>query len=113
MQVFWSRNRVGDLYDQRMDERAQRIQDAITEITQIEDPQVRAKAATEALKAIHDGNSTLAHARRAGIQELRAAGMTYRAIGPAIGVHFSRVKQLETGEPTGIHARPRKASTDK
>lgn len=110
MQAPWKRNRAGDLYDQRMDERAQRIRDAIDEITQIEDPQVRAKAATEALKAIHDGNSALAQARRDGIKELRAAGMTYRAIGPAIGVHFSRVKQLETGEPTGIHARSRKES---
>ncbi|GAA3957024.1 hypothetical protein GCM10023085_44470 [Actinomadura viridis] len=94
-----------------MDERAQRIHDAITEITQIEDPQVRAKAATEALKAIHEGNSTLAEARRDGVKELRAAGLSYRAIGPLIGVHFSRVKQLESGEPTGIHARPRKEKT--
>lgn len=111
MQVFRMRTRRPHLYDQRMDERAQRIHDAITEITQIEDPQVRAKAATEALKAIHEGNSTLAEARRDGVKELRAAGLSYRAIGPLIGVHFSRVKQLESGEPTGIHARPRKEKT--
>lgn len=91
-----------------MDERAQRIQDAITEITQIEDPQVKAKAATEALKAVKDGNAALAAARRDGVKEMREDGLSYRKIGPLIGVHFSRVKQIETGEPTGIHARSRK-----
>ncbi|WP_329521078.1 hypothetical protein [Spirillospora sp. NBC_01491] len=95
-----------------MDEHAQRIQDTITEITEIEDPQVRAKIVTEVLKVIHTGNSTLSAARREDIKELREAGLSYRKIGPLIGVHFSRVKQLESGEPTGINARPRKEATE-
>ena len=105
MQGIRLRNRRGNPYDHRMDERAQRIRDLIEEITEIEDPRVRAKAATEALDVVHTGNSTLAKARREGIVALREAGLSYRKIADAIGIHFTRVKQIETGAPTGVNAR--------
>ncbi|MEO3786961.1 hypothetical protein ABGB12_26865 [Actinocorallia sp. B10E7] len=84
-----------------MDERVEDMQKAIDAITEIEDPQVRARVVTEALDLIHTANSTLARLRREDIQALRAVGMSYRKIGEAIGIHFTRVKQIETGAPTG------------
>lgn len=87
--------------------RAEQIQDAIKAVTSIEDPAERGRAATDVLKVIHDGNRTLARLRRDVVLELRSQKMTYREIGPAIGVHYSRVKQIETGEPTGINAKPK------
>lgn len=97
------------LYNLPMDERAQRIQNAIDEITQIQDPKARAKAATEALELIHAANGVLAKLRRADIKTMRGHGLTYRAIAEAIGIHFTRVKQIETGAPTGTSARSRAA----
>lgn len=82
--------------------RAQEIQTAIEAIGAIEDPTERAKAATEALGVIHDGNATLATLRRAAISELQAQGMSYRQIAPALDLHFSRIGQIMSGEPSGV-----------
>lgn len=87
--------------------RAEQIQSAITAITSIDDPAERGRAATDVLKVIHDGNKALARVRREAVLELRRQKMTYREIGPAIGVHYSRVKQIEIGEATGINAKPK------
>ena len=100
------------LYDRRMDERAQTIKDAIEAITQIDDPEVRAKAATEALELINSANGTLAKLRREDIKALREDGLSYRKIGTAIGIHFTRVKQIESGVPTGNSARSRAAKRE-
>lgn len=97
------------LYDRRMDERAQAIQTAIEAITQLDDPEARAKAATEVLDLINTANGTLAKLRREDIKALHASGMSYRKIGAAIGIHFTRVKQIESGTPTGNSARSRAA----
>jgi IS30 family transposase len=63
----------------------------------------------QALDVLKTGNGALAKLRREDIQALRAAGLSYRQIGPAIGVHYSRVKQIESGTPTGSTARARAA----
>lgn len=97
------------LYDRRMDKRAQAIKDAIEAITQLDDPQTRVKASTEALELINRANGTLAKLRREDIKALRQAGMSYREIGRVIGIHFTRVKQIESGVPTGNSARSRAA----
>lgn len=109
MQPLQSNKCRADLYDRSMDEHAQRIQDVIDGITQIEGPQARAKAATEALELIHRANGVLSKLRREDIKTMRGNGLTYRAIADAIGIHFSRVKQIETGAPTGTSARSRAA----
>jgi hypothetical protein len=101
VQAILAGGRWGVPYDWCMDERAEDVQKAIDAITQIKDPQVRARVATEVLDLIHNANSTLARLRREDIRALRAAGMSYRKIGEAIGIHFTRVKQIETGAPTG------------
>lgn len=97
------------LYALRMDSRAQLIKDAIDAVAQIDDPQDRAKVIGEALEILQEANATLSKLRRQDVQAMRAAGLTYRQIGPAIGVHFTRVKQIESGQPTGATARARAA----
>jgi hypothetical protein len=94
-------DRWGVPYDWGMDERAEDMQKAIDAISKIDDPEDRARAATEALDLIHVANATLARIRRDDIKTLRAAGMSYRKIGEALGIHFTRVKQIEDGAPTG------------
>lgn len=94
-----------------MDERAQRIQDAIDAITRIEDPAECALVAGQALQTLHDGNATLAETRRSAITAMRAAGATYRDIGEQLGMHHSRVAQIESGKPTGVNAKPRAADS--
>lgn len=51
--------------------------------------------------AVRDATSEVATIRSEAIQQLRADGLTYRAIGEKLGIHFTRVKQLEKSETTG------------
>lgn len=81
-------------------------------ITAMTDPQARARAASEVLKLISEANGTLAKLRQQDIKTLREAGLSYRQIGDAIGIHFTRVKQIESGVPTGNSARSRAAKAD-
>lgn len=92
-----------------MDERAQKIQDAITEIAQIDDPETQARAATQALEVLSAGNGVLSRARRQAILKLRAAGLSYRKIGEAVGIHFTRVRTIENEQPVSNSARRRAA----
>ena len=100
------------LYAWLMDSRAQLIKDAIDGVAQIDDPQERAKVIGEALDILKEANAALSKLRRQDIQALRAAGLSYRQIGPAIGVHYTRVKQIESGQPTGATARARAERKD-
>lgn len=59
--------------------------------------------------AVRDAVTDTARIRSEAIRQLRADGLSYRVIGDKLGIHFSRVKQLETGEPTG---RRKKAATE-
>lgn len=43
----------------------------------------------------------VARVRQEAIQAMRAENLSYRKIGELLGIHFTRVKQLETGESTG------------
>lgn len=92
-----------------VDMRAEAIQAAIEAVGAITDPAERARAATDALKVLHDGNATLASLRRTAVAELQSQGMSYRQIGPAIGVNHTRVGQILSGEPTGIGVAGRKS----
>lgn len=80
---------------------ATRIRDAITALEGITDPTERALAAGEMTDAVRDAVADTARIRSEAIQQLRASGLSYRAIGEKLGIHFTRVKQLETGETTG------------
>src|SRR5579859_5038239 len=100
-----TRRRSARLYDRVVDNAAAAIREAVAAVAAVTDPQVRAKAATEVLEALHEANGDLSKLRREDIKKLREAGMSYRQIGAAIGIHFTRVKQLESGAPTGNSAR--------
>jgi len=104
--------RCAYLYDQLVDDCARAVREAIDAVARITDRQARARAATEVLVLISEANGTLSALRRDDIKALREAGMSYRQIGEAIGVHFTRVKQIESGAPTGNSSRARAAKTD-
>lgn len=55
--------------------------------------------AGEMTDAVRDATSRVGQIRQGVVRELRDQGMTYRAIGEMLGVHFTRVKQLADGEP--------------
>ena len=88
---------------------ATRIRDAVQALAAIPDPTERALAAGEMSDAVRDATSEVATIRSQAIQQLRADGLTYRAIGEKLDIHFTRVKQLEKGETTG---RRKKAAGD-
>lgn len=43
----------------------------------------------------------VARVRQEAIQAMRAKNLSYRRIGELLDIHFTRVKQLETGKSTG------------
>lgn len=79
---------------------AARYRDAITALRAIDDPTERARAAGDLMKAIQETTPEVAAIRQEAIRELRAGSLTYRAIGELLGIHFTRVKQLESGDST-------------
>jgi len=87
---------------------AEAIAAALAAIDAISDPAERAQAASDALRTIHDANGTLATTRRAAVEELHDQGWGYRRIGKTIGVHYTRVGQILSGEPTGVGVPGRK-----
>lgn len=103
------RPRRAYLYDQSVEDAAKAVRDAVDAIVAMTDAQARAKAASEVLKVLSEANGILAKLRQEDIKTLRDAGLTYKQIGDAIGVHFTRVKQIESGVPTGNSARGRAA----
>lgn len=50
-------------------------------------------------EAVRLATPRVAQVRQQVVRELRSQGMTYRAVGDLLGIHFTRVKQLESGEP--------------
>lgn len=80
---------------------ATRIRDAVQALAAIPDPTERALAAGEMSDAVREATTDVAAIRSGAIKQLRADGLTYRAIGEKLDIHFTRVKQLETGETTG------------
>lgn len=80
---------------------ATRHRDAVEALSAISDATERARAAGEMTEAVRDTAPEIARIRQEAIKEMRAQKLTYRAIGELLGIHFTRVKQLETGESTG------------
>ncbi len=87
----------------------QAIRDELDAIACIGDRLERARAATQALELLSEANGELARLRREDIQAMRAEGLSYRKIGAAIGVHYTRVKHIDSGMPTGNSSRSRAA----
>lgn len=104
--------RRASLYDQRVEDAAQAVQDAIDAIVAMGDPEARARAASAVLVAFSQGNETLAKVRREDIVAMREAGKTYTQIGAVIGTSRSRAKQIESGMPMGNSARSRASKAE-
>ncbi|HEY3481857.1 MAG TPA: hypothetical protein VGL02_23410 [Streptomyces sp.] len=80
---------------------ATRHRDAVAALAAIPDATERARAAGELTETVRDTAPEIARIRQEAIREMRAQKLSYRAIGELLGIHFTRVKQLETGESTG------------
>jgi DNA invertase Pin-like site-specific DNA recombinase len=92
-----------------MEDHVQAIRDAVAAIARITDRNARARAATEALELLTTANGDLARLRRDDIRAMRAEGDSYRKIAAALGIHFTRVRHIESGVPTGNSSRARAA----
>lgn len=88
---------------------AEAIAAALAAIETITDPAERAQATSDALRAVHEANHTLAEARRTAVQELHEQGWSHARISAVIGTHRSRVGQILSGEPTGVGVAGRKS----
>jgi hypothetical protein len=93
------------------EDHVQAIRDELDAIAAITDRLERARAATRALQLLADANGELARLRRQDILALVDAGLSYQKIGTAIGIDRTRVKQIQTGRPTGNSSRARAAKT--
>lgn len=85
------------------------------DLAAITDPAERGAAATEALEAVKVFNAKVAAIRQAAARELKDRGLTYKEIGRLFqpdgeGLHFSRIKQIIDGGPTGRWARTARES---
>lgn len=85
---------------------AARLREAVQALASIPDPTERALAAGDMTDAAREATSDIAKIRQGAIQDMRAAGESYRAIGDKLGIHFTRVSQLEKGETTGRRKKP-------
>jgi DNA-directed RNA polymerase specialized sigma24 family protein len=91
------------------EDHVQAIRDELAAIARMPDPLERAKAATLVLQLLTAANAELARLRREDILVLVDRGLSYRKIGAAIGVDGTRVKQIQSGRPTGNSSRARAA----
>lgn len=83
-----------------------RLDDALDALEAIPDAVKRWEAANDMTEAVRKATSRVAQVRSGIVRELRGQGLTYRAIGERLGIHFTRVKQLESGEPATRWGKP-------
>ncbi|MFI7468172.1 hypothetical protein [Nonomuraea sp. NPDC049646] len=90
----------------------------IDDLAAVEDPAKRIRLATEALEAVKEFNAEVAQLRQTTAKELKAQGLTLAQIGELAGppdkpLHFSRIRQILQGGPTGRWAKAaRDAASD-
>lgn len=83
------------------------VRDAIQALGEIPDRLTRAKALAAMLAEWPDHHAYLREERQRIVREMRAEKMTYRQIGEALGMHFTRVRQIDIGQ-RGDKNRPKK-----
>jgi DNA-directed RNA polymerase sigma subunit (sigma70/sigma32) len=89
------------------DEEVQRVVDTVSALETANDPAERAQRASKLLKEWPTQQARLRKIRQEAIKEMRQQRMTYRAIGEMLGIHYTRVKQIEMGETTSKSKRKR------
>lgn len=72
--------------------------DGIEHLEQIQDPAERAREIGRRLEEIPSFQTRLAVMRRAAINEMRAKGMSFAAIGAEIGLTRARVERISSGK---------------
>ncbi|HEY9372553.1 MAG TPA: hypothetical protein VIU94_29580 [Streptomyces sp.] len=81
----------------------------IDDLAAVEDPAQRVRLTTEALEAAKEFNAEVAQLRQVAAQELKDQGLTLARIGeladPDKPLHFSRIRQILQGGPTGRWAK--------
>lgn len=89
----------------------------IDDLNAVEDPAKRIRLATEALEAVKEFNAEVAQLRQATAQKLKDQGLTLAKIGELAGppdkpLHFSRIRQILQGGPTGRWAKAAREAAD-
>jgi DNA-directed RNA polymerase specialized sigma24 family protein len=79
-------------------EEVQRVVDTVGSLEALTDPADRARRAAALLAEWPLQHSRLREIRQQAVLDLRGQGLSYRKISELIGVHFTRVKQIELGE---------------
>ena len=75
-------------------------------------PEERAKTAHEMWSQVLAIQARLAVARRSGVRQLRASGLTLSAIASILDVSITRVKQIETGLDTSTRRRAKEVTNN-
>lgn len=83
------------------------MSEAVDEVLRIPDRLRRAAALGELLEQWPDLHSRLREARQEIVKEMRAEDQTYRQIGEQLGMHYTRVRQIEKAQ-RGDKNRPAK-----
>lgn len=92
------------------DQEVQAVREAVEQVLRIPDRLERAAALGKLLDEWPDLHSDLREARKAIVKQMRAEKMTYRQIGDELGMHFTRVRQIEKAQ-RGDKNRPKKKPT--
>lgn len=80
------------------DEEVRRVVDTVGSLEALEDPADRARRAAKLLAEWPVQSARLREIRQQAVIAMRKEGLSYRKIAEMIGVHFTRVKQIELGE---------------
>lgn len=83
------------------------VREALKALEGIPDRVERAKALAVLLAEWPGHHAFLREERQRIVKEMRAEKMTYRQIGDVLGMHFTRVRQIEAGQ-RGAKNRPAK-----
>lgn len=95
------------LDDEEVRPEVEAVREALKALEGIPDRVERAKALAVLLAEWPDHHAFLREERQRIVREMRAEKMTYRQIGDVLGMHFTRVRQIEAGQ-RGAKNRPEK-----
>ncbi|MFJ8146584.1 helix-turn-helix domain-containing protein [Streptomyces sp. NPDC096048] len=96
-----------------MDEEVQRVFDALSGLSEIEDPKARALAVARVLKEWPDHSKALREVRRRAVLELLAPeDASVRKIAKELGVSPTTIQDITAGYSKSGKARPKKTTSE-